>query len=74
MPCDKVKQESDRMELIGVHCKVKEPTAWINSLQVVNKSGSVPACLDPRKMNIMRALSSANCGNGSSMYAWSSGI
>ena len=41
MICDEVKQELDRMKCIGLHCKVKEPTAWINSLHVVYKSGGL---------------------------------
>ena len=36
---DEVKQELDRMDCIGVHCKFKEPTAWVNSMHVVYKLG-----------------------------------
>ena len=53
---DEVKQELDRMECIGVHCKVKEPTAWVNSMHVVYKPGKTRVSLDPRDLNqyIMR--------------------
>ena len=53
---DEVKQELDRMERICVHCKVEEPTPWVNSMHVVYKPGKTRACLDPRDLNqyIMR--------------------
>ena len=53
---DEVKQELDRMERIGVHCKVKEPTAWVNSMHIVYKPGKTRVCLDSRHLNqhIMR--------------------
>ena len=51
-----MKQELDRMERIGVHCQVKEPTAWVNSMHIVYKPGKTRVCLDPRDLNqyIMR--------------------
>ena len=44
------------MECIGVHCKLKEPTAWVNSMHVVYKLGKTCVCLDPEDLNqyIMR--------------------
>ena len=53
---DEVEQELDRMEHIGVHCKVKKPTSWINSMHVVYKQGKIKVCLNPRDLNqyIMR--------------------
>ena len=53
---DEVKQELDRMEHIGVHCKVKEPTASVNLMHVVYKPGKTRMCLGPRDLNqyIMR--------------------
>ena len=48
---DEVKQDLDRMERIGVHCKVKEPTTWVNSMHVVYKLGKTRVCLDPRDLN-----------------------
>ena len=41
---NEVKQESDRMECISVHCKVKKPTAWVNSMHVVYKLGKTRVC------------------------------
>ena len=51
-----VKQELDRVKHIGVHCKVKEPTAWVNSMYVVYKLDKTRVCLDPTHLNqyIMR--------------------
>ena len=39
-----------------MHCKVKEPTAWVNSMHVVYKPGKTRVYLDPRDLNqyIMR--------------------
>jgi len=49
---DKVKAELDRMEQLGVICKVDEPTEWVSSLVVVTKkNGSLRLCLDPRDLN-----------------------
>ena len=48
---DEVKQELDTMDRISVHCKVKEPTAWVNSMHVVYKLGKTHVCLDPRDLN-----------------------
>lgn len=49
---DKVKQELERMESIGVICKVTEPTEWVNSMVVVEKGqGKLRICLDPTDLN-----------------------
>ena len=39
-----------------MHCKVKEPAAWVSSMHVVYKPGKTRVCLDPRDLNqcIMR--------------------
>ena len=39
-----------------MHYKVKEPTAWVNSMHVVYKPGKTRMYLDPRDLNqyIMR--------------------
>jgi len=34
---DQVKTELDRMEQLGVHCKVTEPTDWASSVIIVHK-------------------------------------
>ena len=52
IPCtqrEKVKEELDRMEKLGVIRKAKEPTEWVSSLLGVEKpNGKVRLCLDPR--------------------------
>ena len=41
------------MESMGVISKVSEPTDWVNSIVLVQKSnGSLRVCLDPRSLNI----------------------
>ena len=48
----KVKEELDRMEKLGVIRKAEEPTEWVSSLVVVEKpNGKVRLCLDPRDLN-----------------------
>ena len=39
-----------------MHCKAKEPTAWVNSMHVVYKQGKTHVCLDLGDLNqyIMR--------------------
>ena len=48
--CDKVKHKLSGMEHTSVHCKVKEPTAWVNSTHLVYKPGKTRAtvfsCID----------------------------
>lgn len=49
---DRVKEELDRMEKMGVIKKVDEPTDWVNSMVVVEKrSGKLRVCLDPHDLN-----------------------
>ena len=50
---DRLKQELDDMESLGVIKKVEEPTDWVNSLVVVEKPKSKKRriCLDPRPLN-----------------------
>jgi len=49
---DKLKQELDRMESLGVVAKVSEPTEWVNSMVIVpKKSGQIRVCFDPRNLN-----------------------
>ena len=49
---EKVKEELDRMEKLGVIHKAEEPTEWVSSLVVLEKpNGKVRLCLDPRDLN-----------------------
>ena len=49
---DKLKDELDRMEKMGVIVKVDEPSEWVNSLVLVEKpNGDLRICLDPRDLN-----------------------
>ena len=49
---NKVKQELDRMVSNDIITKVTEPTDWVNSMVVVQKSnGDLRVCLDPRDLN-----------------------
>ncbi|XP_046544509.1 uncharacterized protein K02A2.6-like [Haliotis rubra] len=50
---NKVKEEIERMENIGVLIKVDEPTPWVNFMVVVEKpkSNKVRICLDPKELN-----------------------
>ena len=49
---EKVKEELDRMEKLGVIRKAEGPTEWVSSLVVVKKpNGKVRLCLDPRDLN-----------------------
>jgi len=49
---DRCKQELERMETIGVITKVDEPTDWVNSMVIVEKSsGQLRICLDPHDLN-----------------------
>lgn len=49
---EKVIEELDRMEELGVIHKVDEPTRWVSSLVVVQKpNGKIRVCLDPRDLN-----------------------
>ena len=50
---ERVRDEIDRMEKLGVLKKVEVPTAWVSSLVVVekHKTGKLRLCLDPRHLN-----------------------
>lgn len=53
----KVKEKLETMERNGIIVKRDEPTAWVNSMLVVEKKdGSIRLCIDPRELNkaIMR--------------------
>ena len=53
----KVKEKILAMEKNGIIVKRDEPTAWVNSMLVVEKKdGSIRLCIDPRDLNkaIMR--------------------
>ena len=48
----KVKDELDRMERLGVVERVQEPTEWVNSLVAVLKpNGKIRLCIDPKDLN-----------------------
>ena len=44
----KVKDELDRMERLGVVERVQEPTEWVNSLK---PNGKIRLCIDPKDLN-----------------------
>lgn len=49
---ERLKTELDRMESLNIIAKVSEPTDWVNSLVVVEKSsGNLRVCLDPQDLN-----------------------
>ena len=49
---DKVKEELQRMERLGVITRQIEPTEWVNSIVTVTKSsGDVRICIDPKDLN-----------------------
>ena len=49
---DKVREELERMERLGVISKVEDPTPWCDGLVVVPKrSGSVRLCVDLKPLN-----------------------
>ena len=49
---EKVKEELDGMEKLGVIRKAEEPTEWVSFLVVVEKpNDKVQLCLDPRDLN-----------------------
>ena len=52
---EKLKQELDRLEELGVLKPVDEPTPWVNQMAITQKrSGELRICLDPQQLN--RAL------------------
>ncbi|XP_048751787.2 uncharacterized protein K02A2.6-like [Ostrea edulis] len=48
---DKVYEELQRMEELGVIERQTEPTPWVNSMTVVNKGSKIRICIDPRDLN-----------------------
>ena len=49
---DDIKEELDEMVSKGIIAKVKEPTAWVNSLVYRRKpNGKLRICLDPKDLN-----------------------
>lgn len=50
---EKVREELDRMESLGVVEKVKQPSKWVNSMVTVRKKNSdkVRICIYPRDLN-----------------------
>ena len=49
---EKLKAELNRMVSLGVIEKVDKPTAWVNSIVIVEKSnGDIRLCLDPKDLN-----------------------
>ena len=48
----KLKDELERMEVLGVINKVNEPTDWVSSLAIIEKpDGNLRVCLDPKPLN-----------------------
>ncbi|RXN33946.1 Transposon Ty3-I Gag-Pol [Labeo rohita] len=49
---EKLRQELERMTLMGVIEKVEEPTEWVNSMVRVKKAnGDLRVCMDPKNLN-----------------------
>lgn len=48
---ERVKNELQRMEQIGVIVKQNEPTEWVNSMVTVIKPGKIRICIDPKDLN-----------------------
>ncbi|KAK2713261.1 hypothetical protein QYM36_009211 [Artemia franciscana] len=49
---EKLKEELDRLEVMGIIEKTTTPTEWVNSIVVVQKpNGSLRICLDPVDLN-----------------------
>ena len=48
---NKVKEELDRMQHLGVIDPVEEPTDWVSSMVTITKPGKTRICLDPRDLN-----------------------
>jgi hypothetical protein len=49
---EKLKQELDRLESLGIIGKVEEPMEWVNSMVLVEKKdGGVRLCIDPVDLN-----------------------
>ena len=48
---DRVKEELDRMQHLGVIKPVEEPTDWVSSMVTIIKPNKTRICLDPRDLN-----------------------
>ncbi len=52
---EKLHEELNRMQELGVIAQVDEPTPWVNQIAITQKkSGAIRVCLDPQQLN--RAL------------------
>lgn len=48
----KVREELERMEQLGVIRRIQEPTEWVNSMvTATKKNGRLRICIDPRDLN-----------------------
>ena len=51
---EQLKKELDRQVEVGFLAKVNEPTDWVNSLVIAEKSnGKMRLCIDPKDLNKM---------------------
>ena len=65
---EQLKKELDRQVEVGFLAKVNEPTDWVNSLVIAEKSnGKMRLCIDPKDLNkeIKREHSDPNQGRNS---------
>ena len=58
----RLKEALDKLVQDGVLAQVEEPTEWVNSCVVVEKSnGKLRVCLDPEQSNYERTLPNEDC-------------
>ena len=48
---EKVSNELQRMLKMNIIAHIEEPTDWVNSMVVVEKSNNLRICIDPRNLN-----------------------
>ena len=49
---DKLKQELERLQDLGIITGVTESTSWVSSLVIVHKpNGQIRVCIDPKDLN-----------------------
>ena len=49
---DKLKQELERLQDLGIITEVTEPTSWLSSVVIVHKpNGQIRVCTDPKDLN-----------------------
>ncbi|PIK49233.1 hypothetical protein BSL78_13857 [Apostichopus japonicus] len=48
---ERIRKELNRMERMNVISRVREPTAWVNSMVTVIKPNKIRICIDPRDLN-----------------------